>query len=424
MQRGMRTGIIASGLAVIAGLSGCGGGQADDVASAEVSEITVWARGNAIGEGLFTPLVDAWNTSHDIKVRLTLIPSAELPAKLGAAAGAGQMPDVVISDIGNLPSLVQQGVLVDIGDRIDSLEYAKALSPSAIEQGTDGDARYAVPADVDPSLMYVNTTLLSKAGIDSLPTSLSDVETAAKAVRALGEDSYGFYLAGSCGGCLAFTTDPIVWAGGGDVTDGAGQVTVDTPQMTAALDFYRRIWEGGTVPADAAADTGANWTNVFAPGNVGIQFNGSSLLSSLKEADVPFEWDVAGIPGPDGGASSFVGGDTFSISKDARNADVAWQFISWALDEPQQLEQYAAKGWLTVRTDLTDNEFTRADPRVKKANDLIAVGRTPKTPYGGQIFNDPTGPWLASFRDAVLNGTASSEALRTGQGQIDQIQAK
>ncbi|WP_125132814.1 sugar ABC transporter substrate-binding protein [Microbacterium sp. 10M-3C3] len=421
MRGRMKKAILATGLVAGLALTGCAG-TSGDAEPEQVSALTVWARGNAIGEGLFSPLVDAWNASHDMQVQLTLVPSSELPAKLGAAAGAGQMPDIVISDIGNLPSLIKQGVLQDIGSKIDSLDYADALSPSAIAQGTDGDARYAVPADVDPSLMYVNTTLLAQAGITQMPTSLDDVEAAAKAVRALGEDSYGFYAAGSCGGCLAFTTDPIVWAGGGDIVDSDGKVTVDTPEMADALSFYRALWEAGTIPSDAPADTGANWANVFAPGNIGIQFNGSSLLSSLKAANVPFDWDVAGIPGPDGDESSFIGGDTFSVSKDAQSVDAAWEFISWALDEKQQVDQYAAKGWLTVRTDLTDNQYTAADLRVKKVNDLIAVGKTPRTPYSGQIFNDPTGPWLATFRDAVFNGTDAEQALKTGQEQIDKLQ--
>ncbi|WJL96985.1 sugar ABC transporter substrate-binding protein [Microbacterium sp. ET2] len=413
----------ALAIALASGLAGCSSGTPGEGASeSTVDEITVWARGNALGEGLFTPLVDAWNETHDVEVRLTLVPSAELPAKLGAAAGAGEMPDVVLSDIGNLPSLVEQGVLQDLSDKIESLEYADALSPSAIEQGREGDALYAVPASVDPSLMYVNTSLLAQAGINEMPTSLDEVADAATAVRGLGDDTYGFYFAGSCGGCLAFTTDPVVWADGGEIVADDGNVVIDTPEMASALQFYRGMWESGTVQSDAPADTGANWANVFAPGNIGIQFNGSSLLGALSAAEVPFEWDVAAIPGPGGGESSFIGGDTFSVTKDAQNVDAAWEFIEWALDEQQQIDIYAANGWLTVRTDLTDNEFTAADPRVKKVNDLISIGQTPRTPYSGQIFNDPTGPWLATFRAAVLNGDDIDAALAEGQDQIDQIQ--
>lgn len=419
-RRNLRTaGACALALAAVVPLAACGssdpaGGQQ------QVSSITVWARGNAIGQGLFTPLVKAWNDTHDLKVELTLIPSAELPAKLGAAAGAGQLPDIIISDIGNLPSLMQQGVLQDLAPRIQALPYASTLSPSAIKQGTDGDKRYAVPADVDPSLMYVNTTLLKQAGITKTPTSLTEVAAAAEKVTALGGGKYGFYAAGSCGGCLAFTTDPTVWAAGGQVVDADGKVTLDTAQMRASLTFYRDLWSKKAMPPDSKADTGSNWANVFAPGTIGIQFNGSSLLSALKKADVKFDWDVAGIPGPDGGASSFIGGDTFSLSKDVRNADRAWEFISWALDEKQQVDQYAKNGWLTVRTDLTDNTYTAQDARVKKVNDLIAVGQTPKTQYSAQIFNDPTGPWLAAFRKAVYDGDLDG-ALTAGQQQADQI---
>ncbi|WP_439593054.1 ABC transporter substrate-binding protein [Microbacterium sp.] len=416
--------IVALGVSALAGCAAATPTQPTEEPADNVTELTVWARGNAIGEGLFKPLVDEWNATQDVEISLTLIPSADMPAKIATAAGANQLPDIIIADVGYLPALSKQGLLQDLSENISSLDYADELAPSAIRQGTSGDKQFAVPASIDASVMYVNKSLLADAGVDDIPTSLDEVAEAAKAVRALGDDKYGFYAAGSCGGCLIFTTAPTVWANDGELFEDDGtSVTLDTPEMKESLEFYQGLWNDGVMPAESKAETGSNWNNVFAPGNLGIQFVGASLLSTLKTANVPFDWDVSAIPGPTGGESSFIGGDVFTVTKDAQSVNAAWKFISWATEEAQQVDQYAKDGWLVVRTDLTDNEYTADDPRLQKVNDLIAVGSTPNSASNAAIFNDPAGPWLAAFRKAVYDGDidgALEEGEKAAQALLDQ----
>ena len=46
-------------------------------------------------------------------------------------------------------------------------------------------------------------------------------------------------------------------------------------------------------------------------------------------------------PGPDGGASTFVGGDGIGISKDSKKAAQAWNFLNWMMSEDAQVEVLA-----------------------------------------------------------------------------------
>lgn len=407
------------GLGLLASFAACSGGPADPSAGTG-GTITVWARSNVIGQNLLKPAMDAWNASDNSpKVQLTLVP--DMSAKIAAAAGAGQLPDILIADVSTVPLLMSQGLLQDLAGKLKELDYASDLAPSLVAAGADGDRRYAVPADIDLSLMYYNKTLLKKAGIDNAPTSLSEVVADAKAVRALGGDNYGFYAPGQCGGCLMFTGTPSVWAAGGEVFNSdASKITLNTPQMTATLQAYQDMWKAGTIPVESKTDTGANWNNVFAPGNVAIQFVGASLISTLAKANVPFDWDVAGIPGPTGGKSTYVGGDVFTITKDAKSADAAWNVIKWITAEEQQVNLYAKNGALTVRTDLTGNQYTAANARLQAANELVKIGRTPRSTSSAAIFNDAAGPWLAGWRSAVY-GSDVSGALAEAEQKAQQI---
>ena len=103
---------------------------------------------------------------------------------------------------------------------------------------------------------------------------------------------------------------------------------------------------------------------------------------------------VAPIPGPDGGESTFVGGDVVGIASTTEKADAAWDFVAWTLSEEAQVEILAKNKDVVGRTDLANNEYSSADPRVVTINELVAKGETPYSLNFGATYNDPTGPWL------------------------------
>ena len=75
-------------------------------------------------------LVEAYNSSHQNKVELTVIPTDNYQARVAAAAGGQNLPDVFASDVIYAPNYTSQGLYLDITDRIDSLEFADALAPA------------------------------------------------------------------------------------------------------------------------------------------------------------------------------------------------------------------------------------------------------------------------------------------------------
>jgi multiple sugar transport system substrate-binding protein len=118
---------------------------------------------------------------------------------------------------------------------------------------------------------------------------------------------------------------------------------------------------------------------------------------------------VAPIPGVNGGESTFLGGDTLSIAANSEKADAAWDFLSWTLSDEAQLDVIAASGNLPARTDLADNEYSKADPNVAVMSELVSVGQTPVSVNFGSTFNDANGPWMAYFRNQIF-GDASTRA--------------
>ncbi len=131
----------------------------------------------------------------------------------------------------------------------------------------------------------------------------------------------------------------------------------------------------------------------------------ATLLSSLT-----FDAGVSGIPGVDGGESTFVGGDGIGISKDSKQSAQAWNFLSWLTSEDAQVGVLAKDGSTVSRSDLANNEYSAKDPRQVAINEVAGKGKTPVALNFQQAFNAPGSPWLTLVRNAVLNGTSTVDA--------------
>jgi multiple sugar transport system substrate-binding protein len=123
----------------------------------------------------------------------------------------------------------------------------------------------------------------------------------------------------------------------------------------------------------------------------------------LATADKTVDVGVVPIPGVDGGASTFVGGDGVGISKDSEVTDQAWNFLSWLMSEDAQVEVLAANDSTVSRTDLADNKYSAEDPRVVAINEVAGAedSKTPVSVNFQQAFNAPGSPWVTLFRNAV-----------------------
>ena len=121
---------------------------------------------------------------------------------------------------------------------VNALKFKDALAPGHIKASSYQGKIYAVPHDIDLSAMFYNKVLFKKAGLDpeKPPTTVKEMVDAARKINALGGGVHGFDFGGNCGGCLLFTTWPMIWASGGTVLNDDGtQSTVNNPQAAADL---------------------------------------------------------------------------------------------------------------------------------------------------------------------------------------------
>jgi multiple sugar transport system substrate-binding protein len=412
--------VLAMASAAALALAGCApaatassSGEPDDG-----TKLTLWVR--SATDAFSNALADAYNKSHKNQVTVTVIPNDNYLQKIGAAAGSNSLPDLLASDVVYTPEYVHNGLLQDLTEQVEGLDFADQLAQAHIEAASKDGKIYGVPHKVDSSVLLYNKDLYRQAGLDpeAPPTNFEEMYEHAKAIRALGGDTYGFYFAGSCGGCGVYTLFPYAAAAGNEaLTDGGEKADIDNEAMAETFALYKRMFDEDIAPSSAKSDDGTTWDTLFTEGKVGLLPLGSFAYPALRE-DATFDWGVAPLMAPDGsGTSTFVGGDTLGISKSSKKATQAWDFIEWTLSEEAQVEVIAKSGDLPARTDLADNPYSAEDPRVVTTIEGMANGYTPATLPFGDIFNNPNGVWVETLRAAIF-GDDVSAALTEGQDKI------
>jgi len=385
---------------------------ADPLGVDDGTQLTLWTR--AATQVRVDQLVQAYNASHKNQVTATYVVTDDYQTKIGAAAAANGLPDLFSADVVFMPNWTSAGLFQDITARIDAMPDIDKVAPAGINVGTWEGKKYGMPFIADLSVWMWNKKLYKQAGLDPEkgPTSLQEFADQARAVAKLGGDIHGTYFGGNCGGCNVFTWFPIAWADGETVMNPEGTEShLNSEEWKGIYKIFRELVADGTMMMPESKDeAGPTWTSFFPKGVIGVQPMPATQISALvgtglADADI----GVAPIAGLKGGTSTFIGGDDIGISRDSTKADAAWNFIAWVQSEEAQVEVVAKNGNVLTRTDLADNKYI-TDPRVKLFNTVGANGQTPLAKNFGATFNDPQGPWIVLFRDAVFGDGANLDA--------------
>ncbi|MBX4870917.1 ABC transporter substrate-binding protein [Rhizobium bangladeshense] len=389
-------------------------------AASAAENVEMWVR-SGIGDA-FKKVVEAYNSSHENKVVMTEVPFSELVQKYATAIAGGQAPDALSMDLIYNPAFAAAGQLEDLTDWAKSLPYFNSLSPSHVRLGTYEDKIYGLPLSVETSVFAWNKDLYKKAGLDpeKAPVSWDEITANAERIRALGEDTYGFYFSGGgCGGCMIFTFTPLVWGAGADILSADSKTaTLDTPQMRKAVDIYRNMVKKDLVPAGAASDNGTNFLT-FTNGKIGQQSLGAFAIGTLVTQHPEINFGVTLIPGVDGKPSSFAGGDNFVITKGTKKIDAVKDFLGYIYSEDGQ-KVMAKYGSLPTRGDIADKVLEGLDPRMQIGLNAISVAKTPYTLQFNDLINSANGPW-ATFTNAAIFGDDVDGAFSSAQSEMQSI---
>lgn len=421
----------ALGLASLgAALGGCSSVLPEpDVAAVGFGEgatgtVRLWCR-SATQAGVQVA-VDAFHASQDrLTVEVTPVLDGQYVTKLATAIRGGDVPDLVDIDDINSMLFIHRDSFTDLTPLIEALPYRSAVSPGHLRLATRDERIFGIPYLADNSVLYYNTELLERAGVDpgESTTDFDGILAAARAVRALGPDTYAWTIAGNSAGILGFVVQPHIWATGEDLIAGEvgqqrGNIVGNAP-LRATLELYRTMWAEGLLPPANFSDSGSTWGADFRAGRVAMYLG--NYAAAVLNADEQMRARTGSqlLCGPGGDSSFFDGGDNMCIPRGATNASGAWEFAAFALDLAQQF-QLPVGGYTPVRADTLDDKYRTTYPLNVAPLEQIEKGYAPVTLSYNLLYNQADSPFIAMFRRAVFDGDVDG-AISEGQTTYDRI---
>src|SRR5262245_60243423 len=392
---------------------------------AMAADLQMWERTGGNSKMVDT-LVAMWNEKNpDRKINLTYIEHSEMVAKLAQAVASGEVPDLMGMDLIYAPQFEKAGQLVDITDKIKDWPELKTASPGHMMVATFDKRLYGVPLYADVSALFYNIDLFEKAGLDPKkpPTSLDEIRQYADKITALGGDVKGYFLPGSCAGCNIFTVGPLMWASGAKIEAvGPGDEPLVGDGVKQVMEWARAMIKAGNVHEDARSENGETFAKRFGAGNIGLMGTGNFQITLVRDANPNMKFGITLLPGLEPGSkASFIGGDLVVVPKGSKRVDDAVDFMKFLLSDEVQVEGYAKLLNLTTRSDMTDNQYFKAEPLVQDVAKALAVGQTPYTLTFFEQINSPQGPWLQMLQRVYYTDDPIDKIIADAKEQMKAI---
>ena len=340
----------------------------------------------------------------------------------------GDLPDMAVS----FPSMIAQyaatGAVVPLDAYLSDPEVGMDaedladICPACLESGRlpgFGEQLLAFPFAQNAIGMWVNRTLLSKAGWKHAPATWAEFEQACFDVWAIvGVRCYPFIES-------VTTFDAWLYSRGGAQLNEAGQMAAfNGPAGVEGLSLLRRLIDAGLAwrPADPYGDYVA-----FANGQAAFTFSstGSSSLyvdayqGALGNKVEPFRWDQVLIPqaDPDHPATALYGTSFFIMRSDPFRERAAWRLIRWFGAKEQTARWSSRLEALPVRASALEvmTDTLEAYPFVRAQVEEIL-------PYARSA---PAMGWEFELHDILYTSIVSvTQGYADPQGALDQAARK
>ncbi|CAL4859157.1 extracellular solute-binding protein [Microbacterium sp. MM2322] len=386
----------ATAALLLGGCSADGGGDEGDtitVAYAKTESFTAMdtlmktakKEFEASHKGITVELQPISASDDDYKTRLQL-----------SLASPDTAPDVFYEDTFSVRSDVEAGYLLNLDDKLGAWDDWKVFDEAGrtAGQGEDGSV-YALPLGTDTRVIWYNKDVLAKAGIAVpwQPESWDDVLVAAAAIKGSQPDVVPFNMyagTGTAEGSVMQSFYELLYGTGdgkGLYDDESGKWVVGSQGFVDSLGFLEKLYdEGYAVSPDKALDPNV-WQAVFGDwfpkDKLGATVEGSYTPSFWAEGG-QFAWPeytdkmgVALFPTQDGqepGGVSMSGGWTLAASAQTDAPDLAFDFMTTALNKKNALWYAVNNAQIAVRTDVAeDPTYLESNPFVKAVTDAVSV---------------------------------------------------
>lgn len=324
-----------AGIAALAVLlAACSSGASDEAAEETSTDTSTEVAGEIPATDLYIVMAqytDAMQPYFDdlaarfmeqypqVNAEVEVVNWEQINDKLATLVATGQAPDIGNSNV--FANFAADGLLYPAED-IVSPEVLADIVPAFLDNSKYDGVAYAVPDLASARAMFYNKEIFEQAGITTPPTTWSELETAAAAIKASvpGVFPYGIPL-----GPEEAQAEFMIWAGGngGNVyQDGAW--AIDSAENVETMEFLKKMVDAGYTQPNPATTNRTEVFQLFGEGKIAM-VNGSVFFPSvLADQGSTVEFGTGAFPHNDGKSSITLGVQDyfFGFKKEGNQAAV------------------------------------------------------------------------------------------------------
>lgn len=326
-----------------------------------------------------------------------------------AAGGAGY--DVVLYDVIWPAAFAQNGVLVDVTDRLKDLDRSKVFDGAWATVNYDGKT-YGMPWILDTKYLFYNTEILEKAGIKEPPKTWDELAKDAKIIKDKGLVQYPIVWSWSQAEAVICDYVTLTAAYGGKFFDGDKPV-FDKGGSLDAVTYMADSLKNGLSNPNSKEYLEEDVRKVFSAGDAAFALNWTYMYAKANdpaESKVVGKVGVVPAPGVEGKstASGVNGSMALGITAGSTKPDLAWKYIAYLTSKPVQ-DQYAKLSLPIWKASYTDPAVTKGQESLVKAADVSIGLMTPRPTVAS--YQELSTILQAQIQNALAGKASPADAL-------------
>ena len=324
--------------------------------------------GNQNETDMINQAIEGFNLIYpNISISLSYLAVNSYESTIRNQALAGTLPDIVWSNSPDFYYLVSKDLALPLNEYIEKSEAADIFDVEDdfyvefFNIGSLNNNYYVIPRSADSVVTFYNEKILTDAGVDlELLVNGWTWETFLDVCYDVREyfDNNGYsdrYVLDANLTSWLSVNYPILRSYGADVTDGTGELTIDSAETRAAIQMVRDLTEDRII-----VGTGVTSGSSFEAGTSAFLFQSASVSLFAERRELKGNINIVSFPliGENPKIGSGIAG--YAINKASANKDAAWAFLNYMISvEGQQRMALGGLNLPSIRKDLAD--FTTAN---------------------------------------------------------------
>ncbi len=300
-----------------------------DISGTNLS-ILMWSHFVPLHDVWFDAFVAEWGEANGVTTSVDHINTADVPAAIAAEISAGEGHDIVE----HIASLAQyEKSVLDLTDLVEEATARHGdMLPMAVRNSYNPTTNvyYGFCHGYAPDPGNYRRSLWEAAGLEAGPTTWEELLTGGAAIKADQGVQMGLGMSNEIDSRMAAQT--LLWAYGAAVQDENENVTINSPETIAAVEYMTQLYQQAMTPEVFGWNAASN-NQLLVAGRASYILNSISAYRTAQKdqpetgADIFFSRPLVG---PAGEENALAHGHAVFISmipNHSQNADTAKEFL-------------------------------------------------------------------------------------------------